>query len=505
MALQEFLTGRRNNGPWLAEPAPVNVGGVDPLGLRQINFNLMDQVFPGLNNVARHIRPFTVVTWAWRRTLELARQRNLRLPLSTHEDFVARVEVAFVWSMLQSNDGGIADVDLPGKQRVASLTAGASRLCFGNETWLEFVKARRHSTALTAAINYGPGLRALHFQYDDIDQPGVRVPRKSVEAALDAFQARIAPILGHKLFNGWDRCTLTRKLAAEWRERWDLEKLTQAERLAMRQRLVGAETDPARRSGFELLVGAAAKLGEGDEAGLRRAMCDFDGDGMGAAALRWKRTQARQAFRLALEALLEWTVLQIEDGSVPTKVLAERLVAKAGGQRQRGAGAWLASLRPDHASPVEAMEGLEATFGDSFGLERAIMSTLALILTGPDELYDMSASGDRLPIRAAVEDLGRTRDASPVDFVGHVLERWVIAQHTYWSVGRGLADARAGAKSILRLRIVLEERGWTVTRGRGSRGMPRPTPDRLRTAIHLAREAGLIGAPGRRARAARSS
>ena len=34
------------------------LGGVDPLGLRQINFDLMDQVIPGLNNVARHIRPF---------------------------------------------------------------------------------------------------------------------------------------------------------------------------------------------------------------------------------------------------------------------------------------------------------------------------------------------------------------------------------------------------------------------------------------------------------------
>ena len=34
------------------------LGGVDPLGLRQINFDLMDQVLPGLNNVARHIRPF---------------------------------------------------------------------------------------------------------------------------------------------------------------------------------------------------------------------------------------------------------------------------------------------------------------------------------------------------------------------------------------------------------------------------------------------------------------
>lgn len=56
---------------FVAATAP-KLGGVDPLGLRQINFDLMDQVLPGLNNVARHIRPFVVVTWAWRRARQLA-------------------------------------------------------------------------------------------------------------------------------------------------------------------------------------------------------------------------------------------------------------------------------------------------------------------------------------------------------------------------------------------------------------------------------------------------
>lgn len=45
----------------------ISPGGVDPLGLRQINFQLMDLVLPGLNNVARHITPYTLIAWAWRR------------------------------------------------------------------------------------------------------------------------------------------------------------------------------------------------------------------------------------------------------------------------------------------------------------------------------------------------------------------------------------------------------------------------------------------------------
>ena len=53
--------------PGFATPSLPKPGGVDPLGMRQINFDLMDVVFPGLNNVARHLRPFVIVTWAWRR------------------------------------------------------------------------------------------------------------------------------------------------------------------------------------------------------------------------------------------------------------------------------------------------------------------------------------------------------------------------------------------------------------------------------------------------------
>src|SRR5262249_55919555 len=69
-------------------------GGVDPLGLRQINFDLMDLVFPGLNNVASHIRPFTVVAWAWRRAARCAKNmRGTSIHSSELEDFVDRIEV----------------------------------------------------------------------------------------------------------------------------------------------------------------------------------------------------------------------------------------------------------------------------------------------------------------------------------------------------------------------------------------------------------------------------
>ena len=76
----------------------------------------------------------------------------------------------------------------------------------------------------------------------------------------------------------------------------------------------------------------------------------------------------------------------------------------------------------------------------------------------------------------------------------HVLKSWVLAQHVYWSVGRGLADARARGKTILRLRVALEDDGWNLTSASARVSPPVPTPDRLKTALNLAKECELLPA-----------
>jgi hypothetical protein len=82
-----------NEGPGFPPASVSRFGGVDPLGLRQINFDLMDEVLPGLNNVARHIRPFVVVAWAWRRANQLAQSQGSKtISLDRLQDFVDRIE-----------------------------------------------------------------------------------------------------------------------------------------------------------------------------------------------------------------------------------------------------------------------------------------------------------------------------------------------------------------------------------------------------------------------------
>ena len=97
---------RGRDEPGFNDPNTPRPGGVDPLGLRQINFDLMDQVFPGVNNVARHIRPFVVVTWAWRRAAQLAARDGLRdVQTDLLRDFVDRIEVLYAWSQFIRSPG----------------------------------------------------------------------------------------------------------------------------------------------------------------------------------------------------------------------------------------------------------------------------------------------------------------------------------------------------------------------------------------------------------------
>ena len=81
---------------------------------------------------------------------------------------------------------------------------------------------------------------------------------------------------------------------------------------------------------------------------------------------------------------------------------------------------------------------------------------------------------DRLPLKEAVRQTQGVMEQTFHSFLGHVFEVWLFGQHTYWSVGRGLAGQRGGGKILLRLRVVLDEGGWTLTPG----PMPPGLPDR---------------------------
>ena len=118
-SLEELLAVAANaSAPSIVDESGVQVGGVDPLGLRQINFDLMDKVLPGLNNVANRLRPFILMTWAWRRVRTIIERDKLGGATDKQmRDFVDRIEAIYSWSQfLLDTDAGI-----PGGQALADL------------------------------------------------------------------------------------------------------------------------------------------------------------------------------------------------------------------------------------------------------------------------------------------------------------------------------------------------------------------------------------------------
>lgn len=121
------------DGPQITGPSKVMPGGVDPLGLRQINFDLMDEVLPGLNNVADLLRPFILMAWAWRRARAIvkagkkggATDQDLR-------DFVDRIEAIFAWSQFLDDPAA----GIPGGQALAVLLdPSTTSYRFGGKAW----------------------------------------------------------------------------------------------------------------------------------------------------------------------------------------------------------------------------------------------------------------------------------------------------------------------------------------------------------------------------------
>jgi hypothetical protein len=298
MDLNELLdVARTADEPRPVDRSKVGMGGVDPLGLRQINFGLMDRVLPDLNNVASHIRPYTLMAWAWRRVRHiLERGRRQSAQPEEMRDFVDRIEAIYAWSQFLIDP----KADIPGAQAMRPML-DAVRYRFGGEEWEARRNMRRYSTGFISPLNYGPSLRTM----------GWLIP---VEGAAGIFQP-----------------------------------------------------DPALEPVLALC--------------LREA--------------------------------------------------------------------------PSQGHPFE--------------------------------------NPDRLPLSRAKREAESWRELSPAGFVGRVLEIWIMAQHAYWSVGRGLADARNRGKTILRLRIVMDEGGWTLTPGTTRQGNPpEPTPDRLETATNLLVECGRL-------------
>ncbi len=473
--------------PSLTDPDGMpSLGGVDPLGLRQLNFDLMDAVLPGLNNVGRRIRPFVVVAWAARRAGRLAEQSGTGVVQDgVLRAFLDRIEVVYAWSHFLVR----SDVQLPGRLVLAPFVS-SERYEFAGPEWEAFRKSRQASTAFTAAITYGPAIKALGWAGP------VAASRKAwsssglFDDALDAFEATFASELEHPVFSDLETAEVTRQDLLRWAELWDMDEITEKEEEAFSSALAGPRAHARRRDTLALLREVLEDESDIELDELRAAMSTLDPSTPTRVA--WRRLQVRQAFRYALESWFHWCLARLDPEPKSTSELVEAFVSSAAGSWAAEAepGSWLNP--PSERCPVAFLSRIRTALEeDPRQLPAAISEALAFCLTEPDE-GGREGRADRLPLWRARSEAKAWAERSPKEFVAHTMETWLFAQHAYWSSSRGLGDARAGGKIIFRLRVVLDEGGWRLTRLGSIGSQPYPTPDRLETAWRLAEECGYV-------------
>jgi len=204
--------------------------------------------------------------------------------------------------------------------------------------------------------------------------------------------------------------------------------------------------------------------------------------------------QIRQVFRLSLEAMFHWSLIQLDARERSTMSLVRRFLKQSGDAASTDR--WFKEARGKVLSPPDWIETLEFNLAEQKRIERLprlIRKALAAALIEAPQKAGTERH-DRLPLARANREAYQYANRPPENFLMHVFESWMFGQHVYWAVGRGLADARAQDKTILRLKVIYEDRGWTLAPGvsASSSNAPNATPDRLETALSLLREAGAI-------------
>jgi hypothetical protein len=233
-----------------------------------------------------------------------------------------------------------------------------------------------------------------------------------------------------------------------------------------------------------------------DPALVRKTMCGLPTNfapqpHLEATAKAWRILQLRQLFRLALESLFHWGLLKLRSGPMTTSALVESFLGEAGSAETTEL--WLSEVRDDLRGPCDWLDAIRKALlsgNREVELPGVIRAALAAcMLEAPPTAG--AENDERLPLSRAAKEAHNSVYSTPRTLMSHVLDSWVIGQHVYWSVNRGMGDARAGRRMILRLRVALEEGGWTLTPG-SAMPIPNATPDRLETALTLLREAGAI-------------
>ncbi len=519
-------------GARLVTKLALKEGGVDPLGLRQINLDLMDRAIPGINNTTVFIRPYAFMAWAWWKTNDLLLNGGKKdIDLAAAKDFVMRLEVIYAWSHMLA--GGR---DLPGMAVLRSCMpmSGGGQFTFKGPIWENVKKKRQASTSIMDAIQYGPSIKALGF-LEQTSVIGVFRPTEQVMPAVRAIDAIVSRSAVRHIIDPSVDTFLPEEV------QWLNDELPPSEPSNEEREIFRSLFEPGRETGrtdftrrndtLALVLEAIEATPEGLTVPELRTVLASGVLPGGSALVRagsndtalqttWllmSSLQVRQLQRLALESMLVWIeeMIKSNGGSASTDALVAMALRQAevfdkdlagptvGGllstlSQRCGTHGWPAAAANGDTDLVAlserltiAQRGAPGSYDTIPGLAVTALGYVeamyvALKREGADDgkLGELGGRLDRFPISLQHRRLESLAEATVENLWRELIETWVIAQHVRWSVARN-------GDGTQRLRLALGDNGWLRVHKRVS-GPFGPTPDRLLSALSLAAQGGMI-------------
>lgn len=516
-----------SSSPYFIPPHEAETAGVDYLGLRAINFSMMNDLLPGINNVVSMVRPFSILAWsAWKHEEIIVEQNRTATP-AVFKKFREKVETLFVWSHVDQGDfAGIS-----GNQQQ---TPSGSRINF------QFESFGRTVSLLDAAL-YGPSLKTtngLGFVFSTDGFFKVTPVGEALAKSLDECLQRHLSKEQYRFLCSLDDSAIDKKeLNKNFYNAWRVDVPSTAEQSTFASSLyradqIGKQGIHANRSAvLKLALNVLKSADEGLTAAQIRermatAVLITPSDEALSAVLNgatrtWQILQVRQAHRLALEALFGWVErCLIHQDAVSVAEIVELTIASM--KKSEGVeinddfvalglefyrcddadvdGLFTAGIQdPARLDIFTAMTQLEEDVktGD---MESAIaLRSLSLLLqcSAFTEAFRRTRSTARrvnsgqlfrLPLGYWSDVVHQYAQVSLRSFLTKVYETFIISQHL------GIAASRS-ADQRSRMRISIEDRGLTSLLGSADKVLvPARTADRLGTALALMADCGIINA-----------
>lgn len=508
--------------PFFLPPHKGEPGGVDYLGLRAINLQMMDDMLPGLNNVARSIRPFALLAWTIWTYERHCLEHSQVMSSSAYLTFREKIEALFV---LSHKLAGLPTGGVPGADQSSPS---------GPIATLQFTLLNRSKdTTLIHATSYGPGLKSdfgLRFAYATPEAPGIFRVLPAGERLAIAFDTQLRRTLTpdqYRFLRDPVECTISMDEAVVFAQSWRVDMPTPEEQEAFFARLSPDNDKGPREQGRAAMVTLIRTvLAEAAEPltvhELRRALAMHSPAALSPALVqaktRWQVLQLRQAQRLALEVLFGWVERCIwRNHARTTEALCELMNDSLWSARPDWNPASLIQDRLGYfrslASCCDALwsRGLTDPECDVVGLaaklekkataknwtdEMLVEALDILILVGAYTehfLDDTSVAPyvsnpviQRLPLQWWAKTLRSHADLQFPRFAQRLIETWLISQHL------GVAAARLSDDSG-RMRLSIDDAGiCSLLQSADKCWTPMLSADRLETAVSLLHECGCL-------------